>query len=138
VNEDRLTASASYNRPFGPGNNSATTFAWGRKMNAPGHTLDGFLLETELALHGVNTLFGRIERVDEDELFGPDAAQALQGRIFTVSKISLGYIRDITLRDHLKFGAGALVSRYAYPHALDSAYGANPTSFMLFLRTTLD
>jgi hypothetical protein len=44
VNENRITASLIYNKPFDD-NNWATTFAWGRKINRPGHTLDGFLLE---------------------------------------------------------------------------------------------
>ena len=136
VNENRVTASATYNLPFGPGNNSATTFAWGRKMNAPGHALDGFLLESELVLHELNTVFARAERVDEDELFDLDTALPLLGRVFTVDKLSVGYIRDAKLAPHVKFGIGGLVSRYAYPAALDRAYGS-PTSFMLFLRVKL-
>jgi hypothetical protein len=129
VNENRLTASATYNLPFGD-DNWATTLAWGRKMNSPGHTLDGFLLESAVVFHDTHTIFGRVERVAEDELFdsGP-----LQGRIFTVEKISLGYIRDFHLNEQLKFGVGGLVGRYGFSGALDHAYG-DPTSFMIFLR----
>lgn len=129
VNENRLTASATYNLPFGE-NNWATTFAWGRKMNAPGHTLDGFLLESAVVLDDTHTIFARLERVAEDELFedGP-----LLGRVFNVNEISLGYIRDVHLDEHLKLGIGGLVSRYAFPDALNHAYG-DPTSFMIFLR----
>jgi hypothetical protein len=134
VNETRVTASASYTRPFGESDIWATTFAWGRKFNAPGRTLDGFLLESELVLHGLNTLFTRIERVDEDELFDTSPASPLQGSAVTVDKISLGYIRDVRVAAHVKLGAGVLVSRYKYPSALDRAYGSDPTSFMLFLR----
>jgi hypothetical protein len=132
VNENRLTASGTYTLPFGE-NIWSTTFAWGRKMNNPGHTLDGFLLESAVVLHDTHTFFGRVERVDEDELFegGP-----LQGRVFTANKISLGYVRDFHLDEHVKLGIGGLVSRYAYPAALDSAYG-DPTSFMVFLRLKL-
>ena len=136
VNENRVTASASYDLPFGPGNNWATTFAWGRKMNAPGHALDGFLLESELVLRDLNTVFARAERVDEDELFDLDPSSPLLGSVFTVDKLSVGYIRDIKLAPHVRFGVGGLVSRYAYPAALDRAYGS-PTSFMLFLRLKL-
>jgi hypothetical protein len=102
-------------------------------MNNPGHTLDGFLLESAVVLHDTNTFFGRVERVDEDELFeeGP-----LLGRVFTANKISLGYIRDIRLDEHAKLGIGGLVSRYVFPAALESAYG-DPTSFMVFLRLKL-
>ncbi len=136
VNENRVTASAAYNLLFGRGNTWASTFAWGRKMDSPGHDLDGFLIESELVLHDLNTVFARAERVDEDELFDLDTASPLNGRIFTVNKLSIGYIRDIQVAPHLKLGAGGLVSRYAYPAALDRTYGS-PTSFMLFLRVKL-
>ena len=74
VNENRLTASFTYNKPFGDGNNWATTFAWGRKMNQPGHTLDGFLLDVprNMALankywseevNGANALVQRTKRL---------------------------------------------------------------------------
>jgi len=137
VNERRITSSATYNLPF-RGNNWATTFAWGRKMNDPGHDLDGFLLESELVLHDTHTIFARAERVDEDELFDDATAvdTALRGRIFTVGKLSLGYIRDLHLAPHVKLGLGGLVSRYEFPAELDHAYG-NPTSYMLFLRVKL-
>jgi hypothetical protein len=137
VNERRITSSATYNLPFGD-NNWATTFAWGRKMNDPGHDLNGFLLESELVLHDTHTIFARAERVDEDELFddATGAETALRGRIFTVGKLSLGYIRDLHVAPHVKLGLGGLVSRYAFPASLDHAYG-NPTSYMLFLRVKL-
>jgi hypothetical protein len=130
INENRVTVSATYNRPFGD-NNWATTFAWGRKMNHPGDTLDGFMLESAVVLHDTHTFFVRVERVAEDELF--EGASPPQGQIFTVSKISLGYIRDLHLDDLVKLGLGGLVSRYDFPNALNRAYG-DPTSFMIFLR----
>jgi hypothetical protein len=134
IDENRLTASGTYNLPFGD-NVWATTFAWGRKMNHPGHTLDGFLLESEVVLHDTHTFFARAERVAEDELF-EDGPPALLGRVFTVEKLSLGYIRDFHLEEHLKLGIGGLVSRYDYPAALDRAYG-DPTSYMIFVRLKL-
>src|SRR5437667_222997 len=70
VNENRITASFTYNKPFGDGNNWATTFAWGSKINRPGHTLDGFLIESSVVLTDAHTIFGRAERVDENELLG--------------------------------------------------------------------
>ncbi|MGE3623576.1 MAG: hypothetical protein AB7H77_06885, partial [Bdellovibrionales bacterium] len=73
VDENRLTVSGTYNLPFGT-NNWGTTFAWGRKMNDPGHTLDGFLLESAVSLYNTHTFFVRAERADEDELFHDDPA----------------------------------------------------------------
>ncbi len=135
INENRTTASASYNLPFGDGDNWATTFAWGRKDDRPGQSLDGFMLESEIVLYQTHTLFTRLERVGEDELFL--APSPLAGRTTTVGKASLGYIYDVPVADHLTFGVGGVVSRYDYPAALDRAYGANPTSFMIFIRAKL-
>ena len=58
----------------------------------------------------------------------------LAGRTFTVGKISAGYIYDLPVGEHLKMGIGGLVSRYDYPAALNAAYGAEPNSFMIFVR----
>jgi hypothetical protein len=131
VDENRVTASASYTLPFGD-NLWSTTFAWGQKNNRPGRTLNGFLMESELTFHDTHTLFLRAERTDEDELFEPPSA--LAGNAYTVGKVSLGYIYDLKVAERTKIGIGGLVSRYAYPGALDPAYGSGPTSFMIFLR----
>lgn len=134
THENRVTASASYNLPF-DNNEWATTLAWGRKMDSPGHTLDGFLLESEVILAKTNTFFGRIERADEDELFA--APSPLAGRISSPMEFTIGYIRDFELADHVTFGIGGLISRYAYPDRLDSSYGSDPTSGMVFVRMKL-
>jgi hypothetical protein len=130
VNENRITASLIYNKPFGD-NNWATTFAWGRKINRPGNTLDGFLLESAVILHDTHTIFGRAERVNEDELLG---AGGVGAPIFTPTKFSAGYIYDFHLAEHVKFGVGGLASKFLVPSGLNAAYGSDPTSFMLFVR----
>jgi len=61
-------------------------------------------------------------------------AQPLVGRVFTVNKMSLGYIRDFALSEHMKFGIGGLASAYAYPSELRAAYGNSPYSYMAFVR----
>ena len=131
VNENRITASLTYNKPF-DGNNWATTFAWGRKMLRPGHTLDGFLLESAVVFQDTHTVFGRAERVNEDELLGH--AEHGPAPVFTPTKFSLGYIYDFQLAEHVKLGIGGLASRYIVPKGLDAAYGSDPTSFMTFIR----
>ncbi len=130
VIENRITASFTYNKPFGDGNNWATTFGWGRKMNRPGHTLDGFLLESSVVLLDTHTIFGRAERVNEDELLG----HVEPAPVFTPTRFSLGYIYDFHLAEHVKLGIGGLGSRYVVPKGLDAAYGSDPTSFMAFVR----
>jgi hypothetical protein len=132
---------ASAPQPFGQNNLSSTTFAWGRKMNQPGNTLDGILLESEIIFNRTYTLFIRAERVAEDEILEnvTEAMPDIAGRmpVFTVNKLSIGGFYDIPIADHLKFGIGGLVSKYALPSALKPFYGSDPTSFMVFLRLKL-
>jgi len=120
--QHRVTASASYNLPFGD-NDWATTFAWGRKND-----LDGFLLESAVIVQRDDRLYLRLERADEDEL---DTVPA------TPSKASLGYVHDFPVGSYFAFGVGGTVSRYLYGGALNTAYGDNPTSGLLFLRVKL-
>ena len=133
VDQARLTASASYNWRW-QDNPAQTTFAWGRNRNNPGHTLDGFLLETAIHVRKVHTLFGRVERVDKDELFdsGPQA-----GSVFTVNQLSFGYIYDFASWKHSQWGVGAVGSLGVVPAALKPVYGSAPASFMLFARVKI-
>jgi hypothetical protein len=136
VNENRVTASLSYTKQFGDGNLWATTLAWGRKYNAPGNVLDGYLAESELIFKNGITIFGRAERVQNDELL--ERGEIVTGfeaphPVFTVSKVSVGGIYDFIHVQYMKFGVGALVSRYGIPEALKPEYG-DPTSYMIFAR----
>ncbi len=130
LNRHRITASASYNRKLS-GGNWQTTFAWGRNYNAPGDTLDAFLLESAFNW-GRHTLFGRAENAQKDELFEPPSP--LAGRVFRVSEFSLGYIYDMPIAPHLALGLGALGAAYALPSEIKPAYGGRPTSFEGFVR----
>ncbi|MFL6816516.1 MAG: hypothetical protein ACJ8EF_01055, partial [Bradyrhizobium sp.] len=53
--------------------------------------------------------------------------------VFTVSKVSVGGIYDFIRTQNMKFGVGALASRYAIPDSLKSEYG-DPASYMVFAR----
>ncbi|HEY1992660.1 MAG TPA: hypothetical protein VGH71_09385 [Gammaproteobacteria bacterium] len=134
VDQHRTTASAIYDRPLDDGN-WATTVAWGRDDDQPGRALDAFLAESAVTLHATHTVFARLERVEEDELFS--GAAPLAGQEFGVTKFSVGYIHDWPLAAHLRFGLGGLVSLYALPAAVDSAYGS-PRSYMVFVRLKLE
>jgi hypothetical protein len=132
VDEDRVTASAIYTRPFGNDNLWSTTAAWGRKILRPGQTLDGYLLESALVFNKTYTLFARAERVAETELH--EGVEALEGRILMVNRLSLGGIYDFYRTDHVKLGIGGLVSKYGLPGVLKPLYGNDPTSGMVFMR----
>ncbi len=130
TNQDRATASATYNRKFA-GGNWQTTVAWGRNYLRPGPTLDGFLLESAVNW-GRHTIFARAEDAQKNELFQPPSPFA--GRVFRVGAFSLGYIYDIPVAKHLALGLGAAGSAYALPAAIRPAYGGSPTSYMTFVR----
>ena len=135
VNENRITASLAYTKQVGDGNLWATTLAWGRKYNSPGNTLNGYLAETELIFKNGITLFGRAERVENDELLerGEMVTGFGQHPVHTVSKVSAGGIYDFIRTQNMKFGVGALASRYRIPDPLEADYG-DPTSYMIFAR----
>jgi hypothetical protein len=134
----RTTASLTYDRAFGENRRWEATFAWGRNDPTGGHdaqVTDAFLAEAAVQL-GANTLFGRAERVDKDELFGD--ADPLHGQVFTVGKLSVGGYRSFPIGPPSSSWAaidlGGLVSRYDLPGAIQTAYGSDPTSFMAFAR----
>jgi hypothetical protein len=133
IDQRRVTASASYNRPL-MGGNWQLTFAWGQNRLDPGPTLSAFLVESAFTT-GPHTFFGRAEHTEKNELF--DHHDPLHGQIFDVGKLSFGYLHDIFVAEHVSLGLGAMGSLYALPDSLEPFYGS-PTSFMLFARLRLE
>lgn len=134
VNQQRITTSVAYHYAWAR-NNWQTIVAWGRDIDHPGNSLDGYLLESLVNFHETHTVFARAERVDKDELFPPGDPR--EGKEFTVNKISLGYIYDFPKWRHLHLGVGGLGSAHILPGTLASTYGETPLSFMLFARAKL-
>ena len=133
-NEQRTTASSSYNLPLGDGASWASTIAWSLKDGSHGRPLHAWLGETGLRLDR-HILFGRAEHVAEAELFdsGP-----LAGTIIPVAKLSLGYAYDLPVGGIGRLAIGAIASAYAYPRRIESTYGRSGVkSFMLFARVRL-
>jgi hypothetical protein len=58
----------------------------------------------------------------------------LHGETFNVGKLSVGYIYDVPVAEHLSLGLGAVGSVYDLPSRLDPFYGSAPTSYMGFVR----
>ncbi len=127
VDQHRITASATYNRPL-VGGDWQTTLAWGRNYNSPGRTLDAVLLESAVIL-GRHTVFARVEDVQKDELFA--------GQVFRVAEASLGYVYDLPLAKHVALGLGAMGTANLVPDSLKPAYGSNPVGWMPFVRIKL-
>jgi hypothetical protein len=133
TDQERITASVSYNVPLASGN-WQTTFAWGRNDKNPGDSTNALLLESALRWNA-HTVFGRIEHTEKDELFMED--EPLHHETFGVSKFSLGYVYDIPILEHVKLGIGGVGSAYAFPSELEPYYGSSPLSGTVFTRLKL-
>ena len=135
--QDRTTASATYNRPLRLGprwrGDWQTTLAWGEDRDRPGHDTSEYLLDSAASL-GRHTLFFRAENVAKDELFDDQPTSPLYGRVVDVSQYTLGYYYTVPFARALGLDLGGLVTRYSLPAALNGTYGADPTSFLLFTR----
>lgn len=134
--ETRWSASAIHTRRLGADGWWASTLAWGRKTNDHGESRDGWLAETALSPNDRWTLFARAERIETDELVaGPGGGH---GPLYTVSKVSIGAVRDWQAAEHVRFGLGALYSLNRVPGALEPLYGGDPDGGMVFVRLTVE
>ena len=130
VDLDRGPISLSYHRS-NEEEQWQTTFAWGVNSKHPGPTTNVGLVETTYRIGPHNT-FARAEIAEKDELVvsGP-----LAGRVFTVGKMSAGYLYDFPPVAGAVFGAGFLGSLHLVPEVLEASYGHRlPASFMVFVR----
>lgn len=130
VDEARTTASVHY-----LGHGVAATVAFSAKDRQPGPTLTAWLAEAEWDFAERHSLFGRIETVENDELF-PDHADPLHDQAFRVSKVQAGYAHTVPLGP-FGLSLGGSLAAYGKPDALDAAYGRNPLGYTLFARLAL-
>ena len=126
--ETRYSASAAYVRRLDNGGRVAVTLAASQKNRQPGPILWGYLAEAAYMPNDAWTLFSRAEQIDADELAGGHGAPPV-----TVGKVSVGAIRDWTIRPGVKLGLGGLVSGFDIPGALGASYG-EPSAGMVFVR----
>ena len=130
VNQQRLTASTTYNHRFALGT-WQTTLAWGRNRDRPGHVLDAVLFESALVLPR-DTVFARAEAVHKDDLAPPSS------QVARVGEITLGYVHQIPIARHVALGAGLQATVDFVPAALQPAYRASePTGVMPFVRIAI-
>lgn len=130
----RWSASAIYTVPFGEAGWWSTTATWGRRTSEA-DDLDAYVLESAVKLNDAWTIFGRAERTKNNELaFVMDHA----GPAFTVSKASLGAVRDWQVARHVKIGLGGLFAYNWVPSELDPLYGGSPRGVMVFTRLKIN
>jgi hypothetical protein len=127
--ESRLIAVVGYADP-----RLAVTAAYGRKDRLPGRTVDAYLAEGNWKFMPRHAVFGRVENVENDELFGEESP--LHDRPFRVTKATLGYAYTLPFGP-FGLSLGGSGSVYAKSAALDAAYGRAPKSFTLFAKLAL-
>jgi hypothetical protein len=126
INEQRLTASATYYNDFSFGG-VAATLAFGRKELSDGVSENAVLVETEYKPDPLWTLFARGETIGSDELVpGPAVRQA--------GELSFGAIRDFALDEHWKAGLGGLYGFDFAPASATASYGSQPHGAAVFVR----
>ncbi len=128
-NETRSIATATY-----ADDRLSVTAAYALKRR-DGHGTGAFLAEANWDITPRHTLFGRVESVENEELFD-DADPVFDGVGYRVSKATVGYAYTLPLGP-FGLSLGGSGSVYAKPSALDAPYGRNPKSFTLFAKLAL-
>ena len=126
ADEHRVTTSATYNLPLAKGN-WQTTVGWGRNMEQAGPTLNGYLVESAATWQRL-TLFARAESVQKNDLFQPPVA----GGVFQGSEVSLGYVYDTPVLEHMAAGIGVAGTVDFLPSTI-TPVANKPISFMSFV-----
>ncbi len=137
-NQERMTASAMYNRPFQKGN-WANSLIWGRTRSLENNSVfDSYALESTLRFLTRNHAWARVENAERSNelLLGenalpPNFQEVPIGRI---QAYTIGYDRDFDLVPHIATAIGAQVTLYGVGENLKVVYGSRPMGVALFLR----
>jgi hypothetical protein len=127
LDQHRITASAAYSKPLANGDNWSTSALFGRLIVPGRKDSNAYVLESTL-YHGADSFFGRLERVDKDEIVGVPAGS------YTINKLLFGDTHNLLSRDGFDFGIGGYIGLYSFPSALKPFYGNSPVTFGIFLR----
>ena len=136
--QERVTSSAMYNRPFA-GGNLASTVLWGRTRSlAGGEKVNSYLLESTVRFAGRNFMWTRIENAGRtNELLNDEQPlpPGFEERPLThVQAYTFGYDREIGLFPHVASALGSQITAYGVGQPLQSTYGSNPVGVNVFLR----
>ncbi|HKQ88621.1 MAG TPA: hypothetical protein VJS43_17820 [Candidatus Acidoferrales bacterium] len=136
--QERMTASAMYNRPLNDGN-WTSTFAWGRTRSLEDNAVfDSYLFESTARFRDRNYVWTRIESAERSNelIIGENSLPPgfEEQPIGHVQAYTLGYSRDIDVVPHLASALGAQFIAYGVPSALTSIYGSRPLGVVVFLR----
>ncbi|HKV46987.1 MAG TPA: hypothetical protein VJN69_02765 [Candidatus Acidoferrales bacterium] len=137
-NQERMTASAMYNRPLTRGN-WANTLVWGRTRSLQeGSIFNSYLIESSLRFCRANYIWTRIESAERSsELIVGENPLPLgfqERPIGHVQAYTFGYSRDFDLIPDLASAVGVQVTTYGVPNILQPVYGTHPFGVTLFVR----
>jgi hypothetical protein len=137
-NQERMTASVMYNRPFDNGN-WASTLLWGRTRSLRDNSIfNSYAFESTARFRVRNYAWTRIESAERSNelLLGenPLPPGFQEQPIGQVQAYTVGYDRDIDLLPHLASAIGAQFTTYGAPERLKPIYGAHPVGVAIFLR----
>jgi hypothetical protein len=145
-NQERMTASAMYDRPLARGN-WATTALWGRTRalgdsasgSASGSTKENsYLFESTLRFEQRNYLWTRIEIAGRtNELLNgekPLPSGFVEMPLTHVQAYTFGYDRDVKMLPHVASAIGAQVTLYGVGKPLQGIYGTDPIGVNMFVR----
>lgn len=137
-NQERMTASIMYNRPFQDGN-WASTLLWGRTRSLRDNSIfNSYAFESTARFRARNYAWTRIESAERsNELIlgeNPLPPGFQEQPIGQVQAYTVGYDRDIDLLPHMATAIGAQFTTYGVPERLKAIYGAHPVGVVMFLR----
>lgn len=137
--QERMTASAIYNRPLLNDGNWASAFVWGRTRSLSDDAIfNSYLFESTIRFTVKNHISTRIESAERsNELIvgeNPLPPGFQERPIGRVQAYTFGYDRDIDLVPHLASALGAQVTTYGMPDTLKGIYGAHPVGVVMFVR----
>jgi len=133
ADETRWSASAIYNLPLENGGAWATTLILGARDSSEGESQFALALESAYSPDRDWTIFARGEWIETNEL----GEHGHHGPIETVSKISLGVVRDFDVSENVRLGIGGLYSMNFVPDTLEPSYDGDPDGAMVFLRLAI-
>src|ERR1700693_549677 len=137
-NQERMTASAMYDRPLHNGN-WASSLIWGRTRSLEDNSIfNSYALESTVHFLTRNHAWTRIENVDRSNelLLGENALSPnfQEQPIGRVQAYTLGYDRDFDLIPHVATSLGMQITVYGAGDNLKLVYGPHPAGVALFLR----
>jgi hypothetical protein len=136
--QERMTASVMYNRPFSEGN-WASTIVWGRTRSLPGNAVfASYLAESAVRFRARHYAWARLENVERSnelilgEVVPPPNFQ--EEPIGRVQAYTLGYDFEVHLIPHWASALGAQITTYGVPESLQPIYHEHSVGVAMFIR----